>query len=164
MNVELINILHNYGTDTVRQIRENLSSTGTTTTGKTAQSLRYEVTQEGTKATLKIIGKPYFAVVETGRKATPQFTKPSEDFVASIKEWIQAKGGDTNHAYAIAKNIHKRGTKLFRDGGRKDIYSNVINQNLFDKIGLDLLNKFTQQFMTSVVKIFKDGSNNFTTA
>lgn len=164
MNVELINILHQYGTSTVAQIRQNLSNTGTTASGNTAQSLRYDVTQEGSKATLKVIGKPYFAVVETGRKPTPQYTKPSEDFVKSIKEWLQARGKDTSPAYAIAKDIHKRGTKLFREGGRQDIYSNVINQNLIDKISLDLLNKFAQQFMTNVVNMFKNGSDNFRTA
>lgn len=163
MNAEIINILNQYGTSTVEQIRQNLSNTGTTATGKTAQSLRYEVTQEGTKATLKIVGKPYFAVVETGRKATPN-KKPSPDFVANIKEWLQARGKDTRPAYAIALTINKKGSKLFRDGGRQDIYSNVINQNLIDKISLDLLNKFAQQFMTNVVNMFKNGSNNFTTA
>lgn len=162
MNVELINILHKYGTSTVAQIRENLSSTGTTATGKSASSLRYEVTNEGTKATLRVVGKPFFAVVETGRKPTPSY-KPSETFVASIKSWMDAKG-KTGSAYAIAQSIHKKGTKLWREGGRKDIYSNVINQNLYDKISLDLLNKFAQQFMTSVVKLFTDGSDNFRTA
>lgn len=163
MNVELINILHQYGTSTVAKIRENLSNTGTTATGKTASSLRYEVTQEGTKATLKVIGKPFFAVVETGRKPTPE-KKPSPDFVANIREWLQARGKETRPAYGIAVSINKKGTKLFRDGGRQDIYSNVINQNLVDKISLDLLNKFAQQFMTNVVKIFTDGNNNFRAA
>lgn len=41
---------------------------------------------------------------------------------------------------------------------------NVINQNLVDKISLDLLNKFAQQFMSNVVKMFTDGSNNFRAA
>jgi hypothetical protein len=164
MNAEIIKILEGYGNSTVDQIKQNLASTGTNASGKTSTSLRYSVTDNGTKATLRVIGKPFFAVVETGRKPTPQFTKPSEDFVQSIKDWIQAKGGNTDYAYAIAKDIHKRGTKLFRDGGRSDIYSNVINQNLVDKISLDLLNKFAQQFMTNVVTLFKNGSDNFRTA
>lgn len=162
MNAEIISILNQYGTSTVEQIRQNLSSTGINASGKTSQSLRYEVTQEGTKATLKVIGKPFFAVVETGRKPTPG-KKPSPDFVANIKEWLQARGKETRPAYAIAMSINKKGTKLFRDGGRQDIYSNVINQNLVDKISLDLLNKFAQQFMTNVVKLFTNGSDNITT-
>jgi len=160
MNAELIAILNQYGSSTVDKIRQNLASTGTNATGKTSQSLRYEVTNQGTKATLKVMGKPYFAVVETGRKPTPEYTKPSTEFVNSIKEWLRARGKDEKSAYGIAKSIHKRGTKLFRDGGRKDIYSNVVNQDLVDRISLDLLNKFAQQFLASAVKMFTDGSNN----
>lgn len=159
MNAEIIKILEGYGNSTVQQIRDNLSNTGTNATGKTSTSLHYSVTDQGTKATLKVVGKPFFAVVETGRKPTPNYDKPSKEFVDSIKQWAQAKGADTGMAYAIAKSIHKKGTKLFRDGGRQDIYSNVINQNLVDKISLDLLNKFAEQFMTSVVKLFTDGNN-----
>lgn len=158
MNAEIIRILNGYGGSVVEQIRSNLSSTGTNATGKTSQSLKYIVTQEGTKATLKVVGKPFFAVVETGRKPTPQYEKPSEEFVKSIKEWMDAKGR-TGSAYAIARSIHAKGTKLFRDGGREDIYSNVINQNLVDKISLDLLNQFSRQFLTNVVKMFQDKPN-----
>lgn len=162
MNAEIIKILEGYGTSTVEQIRQNLSSTGTNATGKTSTSLRYSVTDNGTKATLKVVGKPYFAVVETGRKATPSF-KPSKEFVASIQEWMDAKG-KIGSAYAIAQSIHKKGSSLFRKGGREDIFSNVINQNLSDKISLDLLNKFAEQFMVNVVKLFRDGSDNFRAA
>lgn len=163
MNAEIISILNKYGSSTIEQIRNNLSSTGTNATGKTSQSLRYEVTNEGTKATLKVIGKPYFAVVETGRKPTPG-NKPSYEFVNNIKQWLAARGKDDKGAYGIAMSINKKGTKLFRDGGRKDIYSNVINQNLVDKINIDLLNKFAEQFLASAVKLFQDGSNSVGTS
>ena len=162
MNAEIIRILEGYGNSTIEQIKQNLSSTGTTATGKTSTSLRYSVTDNGNKATLRVVGKPFFAVVETGRKPTPSF-KPSKQFVASIQEWMDAKGKQGS-AYAIAQSIHKHGSKLFQKGGRTDIYSNVINQNLTDKISLDLLNKFAQQFMTNVFKLFKDGSDNFRAA
>lgn len=161
MNAELISILNQYGQSTVEKIRENLESTGTNATGKTSKSLRYEVKNEGTKATLKVIGKPYLAVVETGRKPTPQYDNPSVEFVASIKEWVKAKGLPEGSAYAIAKSIHKKGTELFRKGGRKDIVSSVINQSLVDKISLDLLDKFAIQFLANAVKLFRDGSDNF---
>lgn len=160
MNAEIISILNKYGSSTVEQIRANLSSTGTSATGKTAQSLHYQVTDNGTKATLKVLGKPYFAVVETGRKPTPEYTKPSVEFVKSIKEWLAARGKSELSAYGIAKSIHKSGTALFRKGGRQDIYSNVINQDLIDRISLDLLNQFAQDFKVSMVKLFSDGSNN----
>lgn len=164
MNADLISILNKYGASTVQQIRDNLQSTGTNATGKTSQSLRYEVINNGDKATLRVLGKPYFAVVETGRKPTPQYTKPSVEFVDSIKEWLRARGKSEGSAYGIAKSIHSKGTKLYRDGGRKDIVSNVVNQNLVDKISADLLDKFARQFLNNVVKLFRDGSDNFTTS
>lgn len=158
MNAEIIAILNSYGSSTVEKIRQNLASTGTNASNKTSQSLRYTVTTEGTKATLKVIGKPYFAVVETGRKPTPD-KKPSKEFVRNIKDWLQFTSGDTRPAYAIAMNINKHGSKLFRKGGRKDIYSNVINQNLTDKVSFDLLNKFSELFLTNVKQMFSDKPN-----
>lgn len=163
MNADVIRILNAYGGSVVEDIRNNLSSTGTTATGKTAHSLRYEVTQEGTKATLKVIGKPFIAVVETGRKPTPN-KKPSPEFVKNIEEWLNARGKDDKSAYGIALSINKKGSKLWQDGGRTDIISNVINQNLVDKISLDLLNQFAQQFLNNAVKLFRDGTDNFRTA
>lgn len=158
MVVDLISILNGYGNNIVESIRNNLASTGTNATGKTSKSLRFEVKQEGNKVTLKIIGKPYLAVVETGRKATPQYTKPSTEFVASIKEWMDAKGKEGS-AYAIAKNIHQHGTRLFQKGGRKDIISNVINQSLVTNISKDILNKFASQFITEIKTIYGGNSN-----
>jgi hypothetical protein len=149
--------LNNYGNTSVERIKQNLASTGTNATGRTSQSLRYTVTDTGDKITLQIIGKPYLAVVETGRRPTPEYTKPSYDFVNSIKQWIAAKGGDQSSAYDIAKNIHQKGTKLYQDGGRKDIISNVINQDLTAKISQDVLKAFGNLLVTNIKSIY--GSN-----
>lgn len=162
MNAELINILNNYGQSTIQQIQQNLASTNTNATGKTSSSLKYTVTNEGSKAVLKITGRKYFAVVETGRKAKGD--KPSKQFVQAIKEWAQAKGVDTRFAYAIARSINKKGSKLHQKGGRNDIVSNVVNESLVEKIGKDLLQKFAQIFLSNVVKMFRDGTDNFRTA
>lgn len=163
MDAQLISILNSYGQTTIQQIQQNLSSSGTNASGKTSSSLKYTVTSEGTKATLRITGRPFFATVETGRKATPSY-EPSKAFVQTIKDWAEAKGIDSKFAYAIAKSIHKKGTKLHQKGGRSDIYSNVINQNLVDKISLDLLDRFARQFLTNVTTLFQNGTDNFRTA
>lgn len=152
MIVNLIQILSQYGNSTVAQIRQNLSATVTSATGKTSQSLRYEVKDEGFTQSLTILGRPYFMAVETGRRPTPQYDKPSKAFVASIKEWADTKGLG-KFAYAIAKNIHKEGTQLYRDGGRTDIVSNVVNQSLYDKIAADVLAKFSEEYIKNAVKI-----------
>lgn len=152
MIVNLIQILTQYGNSTVAQIRQNLASTGTNATGKTSNSLKFEVKNEGFKQILKITGRPFFFAVETGRKATPDY-KPSKQFVQSIKEWMQAKGVDGS-AYGIAQAIHKKGTKLFRAGGREDIYSSVVNQGLVDQISTAVLKQFALETLKHTVSIF----------
>lgn len=156
--VDVLPILQQYGNSAVEQIRANLASTGTNATGKTSRSLRYEVIVQANTVTLKVIGKPFFTVVETGRKATPQYDKPSKEFVASIMEWAKAKGVP-GAAYAIAKSIHQKGTKLHRSGGREDIYSSVVNDTLIDKISKDLMDKFAKEYLKNAVNIFSSGTN-----
>lgn len=141
------------------QIQANMASTGTNATGKTSRSLRFEVSAKGDTQFLQVIGgRKYFMTVETGRKATPQYTKPSTEFVAAIKEWMEAKGID-GPAYGIARSIHQKGTKLFQQGGRKSIVSNVVNQELVGRISKDILAQFATAYLKSTVKIFSSGSN-----
>lgn len=154
----MLPILQQYGNSTVEKIRQNLQTTGTNATGRTSRSLRYEVIVQANTVTLKIIGRPFFNVVETGRKATPQYTEPSKEFVASIQEWAKAKGVP-GAAYAIAKSIHQKGTRLFQSGGRTDVYSNVVNQSLVDEISKDVLDKFAKEYLKNAVNIFSSGSN-----
>lgn len=157
MIVDLLPILSKQGTSIVDRIKNNLANTGTDASGQTSRSLRYEVKQSGSTATLKIIGRPYFMVVETGRKPTPQYTAPSQDFVNRIKQWLSARGKDDKGAYGIALSIHKKGTDLWRKGGRKDIVSNVINVDTVEAINKDILSKFSQEYIKTAVATF-DGN------
>lgn len=153
MNVDIISILSSHASTAITEIRNHLQSTGTNATGKTSKSLKFTVTGSD-KVILEILGRNYFGTVETGRKATPNFTKPSFEFVASIKEWAKAKGFSEVSAYAIAKSIHKKGTKLHQTGGRHDIISNVLNQDFTDKIAKDILKQFANLFLTNVKHVY----------
>lgn len=157
--VDLVSILSQTGTTVVDRIKQNLASTGTNATGRTAASLRFEVINETDKQILRVIGKPYFKVVETGRKATPEYTNPSKQFVDDIKEWVKARGIDEKAAYGIAKSIHQKGTKLFRSGGRQDIFSDVITPTFVDEISKSILNQFTNEYLKNVVKFTSSGNN-----
>lgn len=158
MTANLITILNHYGNSTIQKIRDNLQSTGTNATGKTAQSLRYEIKDNGDLIIMTIYGRPFFATVETGRKATPDYTKPSVEFVASIKQWMIAKGKEGS-AYAIAKSIHQKGTKLFRTGGRNDIISSVINQSLVDDISKSVLESYAGLLQVNIKNIYGSNGN-----
>jgi hypothetical protein len=152
----VIDILTQQGNSVIAQIKENLSSTGTNATGETGNSLRLEVKNEGFKQILKIYGRPYFMTVETGRKPTPEY-KPSIQFVANIKKWMEAKG-KSGSAYGIAQAIHKKGSKLFREGGRTDIVSNVVGESFVQSISKEILDKFSKEVLTNAVTLFNSGN------
>lgn len=91
--------------------------------------------------------------METGRKATPQYTKPSFNFVDRIRRYLAAKGEETSLAYAIAKSIHAKGTK-----GHPGVISNVINDTLIDNISKDILQQFAKQYLFNVVEFYNRGN------
>lgn len=145
---DLIQILNPIGNSVVTQIQQNLAATGSNASGQTSRSVRFTLTQEGDIIKFQITGRPFFMTVETGRKATPSY-KPSKAFVDRIQEWMKAKGLP-GKAYAIAAAIHKKGTELHRQGGRKDIVSNVINESLYAKISEATLKYFVDRYVNSI--------------
>lgn len=131
MIVDVSKILKSALNDARDGIRANLLSTGTNASGRTSESL--EVVVEGDVGIL--YGRQAFGTVETGRKGG----KVPAGFRQIIYQWMQDKGvhadvtgnrsqrsADMSMAYHIAKKIAREGSKLYRDGGRNDIYSNVL--------------------------------------
>lgn len=130
----------------VGQIKANLESTGTNASGRTSDSLRVEV--DATSG--RIYGRRYFRGVEQGRAGG----RVPRNFQSIIRQWILDKGltpsaipykrkpsakwqpkytpeerGLNAMAGAIAHTIQVSGTALYRRGGRRDIYTNVIDEN-----------------------------------
>lgn len=126
------------------RIKANHKSAGQVASGKTLRSIHVEATQKnGT-----LYGRAYFGVLETGRRAG----RVPLGFTAIILQWMKDKGvkgkpmpykrkpsalwkpkfnsaqerGDYTLASAIAHRIARSGTKLYRNGGRSDIFSNEI--------------------------------------
>lgn len=134
MEYDLEAVLCDFAKNVIVKIQENLESTGTNASGRTSDSLEYEVV-EGNRLIIK--GRPYFRGVEEGR---PGGGIP-HNMTSIISKWIDDKGiashfGIENErqqrsvAYLIGQKIKREGTELYRNGGRDDIYTNVINDNL----------------------------------
>lgn len=153
MVVDTIKILSQYGGSTVEELKRSIAPYSAT--GDTINSLRFTVTREGTVDRLQIIGRAYIMALETGRKATPQYTKPSFSFVDRIRRWLAAKGEETSLAYAIAKSIHKKGTK-----GHPGVITSVINEGLIETISKDILKQFADQYLFNVVQFYNRGNSN----
>lgn len=121
------------------RIASNILTKGEWASGKTAESMVVIPTERG--GMLK--GRPYFQSLEDGRPAG----RVPYDFASIIRQWIIDKGiavtpmpyktnrphkytpadrGLNHMASAIAWSIKENGTRLYQTGGRDDIYSDVI--------------------------------------
>lgn len=106
----------------VDNIKQNIISAGKEVTGTMSSSLSLKVKQSGQIFNIDLHAAKYFPVLETGRKPTPD-KKPSREMIENIGDWAEAKGMEEGAAWGIATKINQEGTQLWKDGGRKDIYS-----------------------------------------
>lgn len=103
------------------------------TTGETASSMKVAVTATGSGVRGELTARPFFEALETGTKPwAKQYKSPPPFFVEIIEEWANAKGLSIS-PWLTARKIMREGSRLFRDGGREDIYSNEI-QPTIDRI------------------------------
>ena len=111
-------------------ILQNLARYNRNATGETARSLRIQLNPDGGT----LFGRNHFYTLEVGRGPTRNITPSTPTLRERIYAWIQAKGvhvdgyTDLSLSYAIAKTIHKLGTKLFRDKKMQDIYSTALDE------------------------------------
>ena len=120
-------------------IINNIRSTGQWASGKTAASMAVMVSG----SIGELVGRRAFGTLETGRRGG----RVPRNFHNIIYDWMMAKGvhaqpmpyktsrphkyteqerGDRTMAYFIAKTIRREGTRLYRNGGRDDVYSRAI--------------------------------------
>lgn len=119
------------------RIAENMGKADQIVTGKTRDSMQVEV--NGLAGVLT--GRRAFAALETGSRPWSRKPKRVPRFFADlIGEWIDAKGLDLNK-WAVAHTLIHQGSKLYRTGGRADIYSPEL-QKTVDRIGDRVLDRY----------------------
>ena len=115
-----------------QRIAFNIVAQGANATGKTIESMKVTTTPQGGTLT----GRAYFGTLETGRRPTNPNTNNRVNLYSIIYDWMMAKGvhaqdkTDVSLAWAITKSIHKKGTRLFQQGGRDTIYSKEIMKTI----------------------------------
>lgn len=117
---EILNAYGQIGVNRVKQLLETVRATG-----KTINSVKYEVTNSGTTDKLVIKARPFTSAIETGIRPTTK--GPSKEMIDSLTEYAQARGMDKpkSAAWAIAKTIQKEGDNTYKRGGR-DVYSSGV--------------------------------------
>lgn len=129
---DLEDIIKEWSDEVIEKIKFNLDSTGTTASGETKRSLEMVWINNG----FQIVGRPYFRGVEEGR---PGGGIP-RNFTNILYDWAEAKGilskfgteesEQRSALFLVGQFIKHHGTQLYIKGGREDIYSNVINEEL----------------------------------
>lgn len=105
------------------RIVENIHRADKYVTGKMAGSIRHEVSGSGSEVSGSLTAAPFFAVLETGsRPWRKQYIHPPRLFRETIREWISNRGLDLS-PYLVARKIMRKGSKLYREGGREDIFT-----------------------------------------
>ena len=123
--------------DLRKRIAENMGRADQIVTGKTRDSMQVSV--QGNAGVLT--GRRAFATLETGSRPWSKSPKRVPKFFADlIGEWIDAKGLDLNK-WAVAHTIIHKGSKLYREGGRADVYSPEL-QKTIDRIGDRVLDQY----------------------
>lgn len=135
---EIRQILREELEDLRARITTNMERADQIVSGKTRDSM--QVTVQGLSGVLT--GRRAFATLETG--SAPWSKKPKRTpkwFADLIGEWIDQRGLDLNQ-WAVAHTIIHKGSKLYREGGRADIYSPEL-QKTVDRIGDRILDQYS---------------------
>lgn len=137
LSEEIRQILREELEDLRRRIIANMERADQVVSGKTRDSMQVNV--QGNVGVLT--GRQAFATLETGSR--PWSRKPKRTpkwFADLIGEWIDRRGLDLNQ-WAVAHTIIHKGSKLYREGGRADVYSPEL-QKTVDRIGERILDQY----------------------
>lgn len=149
-------------------ISANISKVGARATGKTQNSMEVKVTKDDTGVVGVLSGRPFFGALETGsRPWKTQYFKTAKDghkypsapkaFIDTIREWMASKGVSLN-PWSVATKIMAEGSKLYREGGRTDVYTGAIDQ-MIPKLQGEIAEAIGKSEMAKIVERLKKQDN-----
>jgi hypothetical protein len=146
---QLVQTLTEYGKLGEMALRTDVQKVSAT--GKTADSIRFEISIDSNGITLRFIGRQFFKALETGRG--PRKSSTYQKYDVSLLEYMEARGmlsGLTqkqkeSKAKSLAWYINKHGDSTYRKGGRI-VYSPTIT-----KLVSELKRAVTQDFKKSFI-------------
>ena len=133
--------LLSYFSDIKNQIIDAAKQKSLSASGKTLASLEIIPTDNGYE--LQADSSIYFMENGRGPTSPSAAVAGNPNLVQIIEEWLEAKGLNIN-PYAVAKTIHKSGTKLFRAGGNSGVLSVPLNLDTLDQVFDGISNQYLQ--------------------
>lgn len=126
---EIEDVLRSVFEQARQDIIANHERAGQVASGRTRDSIKVEVVPGVSEYTATLYGREYFGALETGsRPWRKQYQHPPKPFVETIQQWMTDKGISGVSAYLVARKIMREGSKLYRDGGREDIFTPVLQE------------------------------------
>jgi len=143
--------------DCVGDIKRRHIQAGQRATGRTMNALEVRMRREADAIVGEIWGMPYTGAWETGsRPARRKGTAASrESMVQNLKEWCKIRGLAVNDEQAqrlakyLAWYIKRYGSKLYRNGGRRDIITPAVEatkQTVEQRLGI-----YYEQLVTETI-------------
>lgn len=147
-------ILTRYGTIGVESIKQDVNQVSAT--GKTAESVRFEVTFKDGRWTLTFYGREFFKAIETGRG--PRRSSTYSGFDESLLEYMKARGigSDLSEkkrkqlARFLAYKINREGDLTYKKGGRI-VYSENLSK-LVDELIKALATDVVKQYILDTIR------------
>ncbi len=141
-------------------IKRNMDSSDFNATNKTKDSLAFEVTEDVGSLTGIIFGNASLQWAETGRP--PRTSTTDSGLSDKILVWMQARNvgsnltekGQKNLARFITLKINTLGTKLFREGKTRDVYTSILEQTKSD-LEKEIALFMEQSIITTFTKTFQ---------
>lgn len=141
-------ILKNFFDNLKEEIISNHIRAGQKATGKTIQSFQIEIEEASARLTAR-------GDIGSLEKGTAKGTKVG---LGALVEWIEAKGIQTKNvnslAFLIQRKIMREGSRLFRDGGRKDIITSAITDEKVGVIEKQFADKYLNLVKTEIKQAF----------
>jgi hypothetical protein len=154
---ELIrNTLTRYGNLGVEGLKNDVQKVSAT--GKTAESIRYEVQYKDQQWALTFIGRSFFKALETGRG--PRTSDEDHNFKSNMLEYMKARGIgadlDEKKREALARylvlKINREGDSTYKKGGRI-VYSATLSKlvdELINALKKDVVNQYIKENIREV--------------
>ena len=107
-------------------IGKNIDDKGKRASGRTAAGMQVIVANDGVGVYGQLRGRAFFGALEQGSQPwAVQYRRVPKFFADIISQWVKDKGLQLS-PWAVATKLMREGSAQYKEGDRKDIYSEEI--------------------------------------
>lgn len=148
----LADVFTRYGLQLSQDLRDNTDKTGINASGKTKESIGFEVFTEGPDTIFQVFANKSLKIRQNGRGPTQTSQPGNPTLKEIISQWIDDKGivpegniSKESLAFLISRKIHREGYK-----GQPGLIDDIINQDLIDNIEEEVADHHFLNFLETI--------------